>query len=121
MITPDLSSKYLPQPKPHKVEKVKVTKIGVGDKVNEWTEARKEIKQQFQVWKIFKCELNYKGCWKDNALTFAHAEKRRKLTKEDLYKVALLCVPCHDQIEYLPAGEMKRIVEGIIRVRKIKK
>jgi hypothetical protein len=62
------------------------------------------------------CEARLKGCWGDVALSWAHHSKRRRLTPEELTVAALVCIPCHDQLEVLPAEEMKtRILELIAK------
>jgi len=122
MITPDLSSKYLPQPKPHKVEKVKVTKIGVGKKVKAWDEARKELKKTFAKWKIIKCEIKLEGCLRDNYLGFAHIKRRVELTNEQIESpqfVVLACQQCHNTVD----NEMKKqdsykLLKKIVEKRK---
>lgn len=90
----------------------------VGPKTKAWNNARSELKIEFQFqFGITTCELQYEGCWFDNALGFAHAAKRRKLTTEDLKHVILICNPCHDKIEFLPPEEMERIVNETIHNR----
>lgn len=116
--TPDLTLSYTPNPKPAKKVKIPTTTIKAGDKTNEWTEARNELKTEFSKMKITECELKYKGCWKDNALSFAHSKKRRKFVKGDIKKVCLACVPCHDILEAKPAEQMEKIVLDIIKKRK---
>lgn len=118
--TPDLSQSYTPNPKPLKKVKIPSNKLKPGEKTKEWEDIRGEVKVRFAKAKITKCELKRKGCWKDNALTFAHTDKRRKLTKEDLYNVVLACTPCHMEVEALPAQEMKKILEGVIKKRSVK-
>lgn len=120
MMTPDLSKSFHPVPKP--LAKIKMPKAmkTEGKKTISWTEKRNELKIEFAKLGITDCELKYKGCWKNNALGFAHAAKRRKLAPEDLGEVALLCSPCHMAIEYLPAEEMKKIIDKIISERKAK-
>ena len=119
--TPDLSTSYNPVPKP--LARVKMPKAmkKEGTKTISWTEKRNELKEEFTRMGIFECELKLKQCWRNNTLGFAHKAKRRKLTKEDLGDVALLCSPCHDAIEYIGAGEMWGIIEDIIKKRKAKK
>lgn len=79
---------------------------------------RKQLKIEFAAWGITRCELRLPGCWLNTALGFAHAAKRRKLSPADLYQVILADNHCHDIIERLPPERMKRIVEGIISLRK---
>lgn len=88
-----------------------------GRKVKAWESARRKLKTRFTAMGITSCELQYAGCWFDNALGFAHAAKRVKLKGDDLYYVILVCNPCHQKIEFLPAEEMKRIVDNVIQAR----
>ena len=89
----------------------------LGPKGKAWKDARADLKMEFLALGITTCELRYEGCWFDDALGFAHAAKRRKLTAEDLGHVILVCNICHDQIEFLPPEEMKRIVDETIQGR----
>src|SRR5947209_17760745 len=107
--TPDLSQSYNPQPKVYKTKKPP-KKLGAGQKTKSWEETREELKKEFAANGIKTCEAHFKGCWKNNALTFGHYDKRRFLSKEDLSKVALLCVVCHQNLEQLPREEMKKII-----------
>lgn len=90
----------------------------IGPKTEAWNDARAELKIEFEtVYGVTTCELRYAGCWFDNALGFAHAEKRRKLSREDLKHVILACNPCHDILEVKPPEEMKRIVDETVHNR----
>lgn len=90
----------------------------IGPKTKAWNDARVELKIEFEFqYGITTCELRYEGCWLDSALGFAHAEKRRKLTREDLKHVILSCGPCHDEIEFLAPEQMKRIVDETVQNR----
>jgi hypothetical protein len=115
----DLSKEFHPVPKP--LARVKMPKAmkTEGKKTIGWTEKRNELKIEFAKKKITKCELKLKGCWINNALGFAHTKKRRKLTIEELGEVVLACTPCHDQIEYIPAEDMEKILLKIIWSRKV--
>nr|ALS89864.1 YccJ-like protein [uncultured bacterium] len=63
------------------------------------------------------CEANFPHeCTRYDQLTWAHNAKRRK--KPDLTHAALLCQNAHNRIEFLPADEMKQIVDEIIERRK---
>lgn len=114
--TPDLSQEFHPTPKQYKTKKPP-KKLGAGQKTHEWQEIRSDLKEEFAAKGIKTCEAHFKNCWIDNALSFAHKDKRRNLTKEDLRDCALLCVPCHSKIEILPHAEMKKIIEDIISKR----
>ncbi len=118
--TPDLSQSFHPQPKVYKAKKEPKTMNQIGKKGKEDIIARSENKEEMEKLGITSCELKYEGCWHNNALTFAHAKKRRKLTKEDLHTAIVACQPCHAQIETLPPEEMEKIVMDTIANRHIK-
>ena len=83
-----------------------------------WEATRLLLKKKFSRMGIEHCELNYKGCWRNNALSFAHSMKRRKITSQsDLEEVILACVPCHERLEHKSAEEMMDIVKETIRKR----
>lgn len=64
------------------------------------------------------CEARFPhDCTRDRFLTWAHNAKRRK--NPDLLHAALLCQNAHNCIEYLPPEEMKMIVDGIIKQRRL--
>lgn len=120
-IMTDLSQEFYPQPKP--LAKVKMPKAmkKEGKKTKSWTEKRNELKEEFAKMGITTCEARLSMCWKNTALGFAHKAKRRKLTIDDLKDVALLCSPCHDEIEYLPAKDMEAFIQNIIDTRKARR
>lgn len=118
--TPSLSSFNGAIPKTYKAKKVKKPINPVGKKTQEWETARKELKKIFEKNGTTKCELQLEGCWKKKALGFAHKDKRRNLSVDDLMDVALLCNPCHAIIEAKPREEMAKIVDDIIAKRKWK-
>ena len=71
-----------------------------------WNRERWKLKALFQEKGIVKCELGMIGCWKDNALGFAHRYKRiwyfKKENREllgDFNQVLLACNYCHQKIE----------------------
>lgn len=87
-------------------------------KIQEWDEVRADLKLQFQnVLKITECEAKLSDCWVNNGLTFAHAKKRRYLSKEELYDVILCCIQCHTTIENYQHSQMQEFVETIINNR----
>lgn len=114
--TPDLSQEWHPIPKTYRTKKPP-KKLHAGAKTKSWEDTRAELKKEFEKLGVTECELRLHGCWKTNALTFAHAEKRRFLAKEDLKTVILICSPCHLQIEFKPHEEMKKIVMDTIKKR----
>jgi hypothetical protein len=89
----------------------------LGKKGKVWKEKRDELKVIHEAIGITTCELRYEGCAVDDYLGFAHAAKRRKLSKEDLGHVILACNFCHDKLEVMPPEQMKRIVDTICRER----
>jgi hypothetical protein len=105
-------------PKPEKrVKKPKRLKAK-GKKVDAWEATRKELIPRFQAAGITSCELRYDGCWKNNALSFAHSKKRRHIEAQELWEVCLCCVPCHQVLENRP--DMTEIVRSVIARRKVK-
>jgi hypothetical protein len=88
-----------------------------GPKVRSWEEERAKLKRRFLAVGIITCELRYAGCAFDDFLGFAHAEKRRNLSREDLSVVILACNFCHDTIEIDP--RMKEIVTAVIAAREV--
>lgn len=115
--TPDLSTSFHPQPKVIREKKKPKPMKKIGRKTQEWEDIRKTLKQEFEEMGITTCELQLEDCWHNTSLTFAHFAKRRKLTKQDLTQVALLCTPCHQEIETLPADQMQFLIKGIIKAR----
>ncbi len=86
-------------------------------KTKEWDSVRRELKQKFLEMGITSCELGLEKCTRDNYLGFAHTAKRRKLSHEDLYEVALLCNNCHEQIEYGTSEIMAHTIRMLIAKR----
>ncbi len=91
-----------------------------GKKVQAWDRARLTLKRKFAAAGIITCELRYAGCWFDNALSMAHSKKRRHIEGDEIYEVALLCVPCHQVAERLPESEMTDLIRKIIAARRVK-
>lgn len=118
--TPNLANEFHPIPKPNKKVTMPHVVKKVGEKTNRWVDVREVLKERFYKAKITECEIKLKGCWKTNALGFAHLEKRRKLTADDLYTVVLACNPCHQQIEILSPEDMSKTLQQIIDNRKVK-
>lgn len=89
-----------------------------GKKTKNWERVRADLKKKFWNLEVTYCELGFKGCWRDNALGFAHGDKRRFLTEDELENLVILaCNPCHQKIEELPRSEMREIVEKTIAKR----
>lgn len=116
--TPDLSKEFHPVPKPAKKEKKTPQPINpIGKKGKEDIIARSENKRAMEEMGITTCEIRFEGCWHNNALSFAHPDKRRNLTREDLRVAIVACVPCHQIIEAWPHQKMKKFVLDIIKKR----
>lgn len=115
--TPNLANEFHPQPKVYKAKKPKKGLKQTGAKTDEWEQARKELKKTFEANETTACELKLDGCWKKNALGFAHIDKRRNLTPDELHSVVLACNPCHEKVERLPHLEMRKILTKIIENR----
>ena len=85
-------------------------------KVKDWNNARRKIKAYFQSINVTRCEI----CGSDFGLSFAHSRKRRNISGDELFEVALLCIePCHRQLELLPEAEMTLKIKEIIAFRGI--
>jgi hypothetical protein len=117
--TPDLSSSFHPIPKPNAKVKSHSKRINpIGKKGKENIDANKQMHEMFKELGITSCEIKLENCWRDNALGYAHLDKRRFLSKEDLITGVLACVICHQKVEVLPREEMKKILTKIIKKRK---
>lgn len=86
-----------------------------GPKVKAWDIGRARLKRRFAAKGIITCQVRFPGCWFDNALSFAHPAKRRNLRAGELGIAALVCTPCHDQLEVMPPEQMRSIVEASYR------
>lgn len=98
----------------------KTKTIKPGKKTKEWNATIPKLKRRFSKAGIETCEIRLAGCWNNKALSFAHIDKRRELKKEELEKVVLACIPCHQQVEKMPRLEMRKTLETIIINRKTK-
>jgi 5-methylcytosine-specific restriction endonuclease McrA len=110
-------SDFLPFPKPVKQEKKRKSLKRRGKKTDAWDATRKLLIPRFEAAGIVQCELQWPGCWKNNALSFAHSKKRRKVEGDELSRVALLCQNCHHTVEY--RKDMTQIIEEVISRRKV--
>lgn len=92
--------------------------LWVGKKTLEWMRVRVQLKKKFAAAGITTCELGYPGCWKDEALGFAHGRKRRHLKDNEIETLTILCCnPCHDRIEVLSPAGMLAVVQSVIAER----
>lgn len=83
-------------------------------KVAKWNAVRAKLKVEFERKGITRCEM----CGIGMFLGFAHRYKRRFITTEDELRIcALLCVTCHEKIEYNGHENMKQAIDGIIAGR----
>lgn len=95
-----------------------------GKKTRTWAKVRAELARRFLARGITSCELQLEGCWRDDALGFAHAVKRRKIeadampgTPYSIETVILACVVCHNRIEVLEPAEMRDAVMSTLNKR----
>lgn len=92
----------------------------IGKKTQEWNKAKRELKRAFESAGITACELHVSPACSQFFLTWAHGDKRRYLTKKELYTlVALGCVNCHNVIEKWPREKMREFIELIIKSRRV--
>ncbi len=71
--------------------------MSVGKKTKEWNKARALLKIEYEDRGIVYCEM----CGTGSFLSFAHRYKRNDPRCEHTFKgTLLLCIPCHEQIEY---------------------
>ena len=89
-------------------------KLKAGRKTKEWNEVRAELKRKFSDMGITQCEL----CGRSDMLSFAHRKRRRFCDREELYNVALLCVPCHESIDTQGSDFMFETINTIINERR---
>lgn len=106
-------------PKPGVKQKKPPTGIKPGKKTKAWDSARADLKKKFSEWGITECELKLEGCWVNNALGFAHVDKRRNLVETELTEVILACTPCHTVVEKMPHEKMRELLERIINSREV--
>jgi len=103
--------------------KRRTRRLGPGKKTKQWNSARTIIKRRFEAVGITTCELQGKlkhDCGIDNYLGFAHSKKRRHITGNDLFEVALLCLNAHEIVERLPEAQMTAMVKKIIDNRAVR-
>jgi hypothetical protein len=101
-------------PKPIRQERTRKRLAPIGRRGREWDSARRRVKAEFALAGITRCEFGYDGCYGRNALTFAHAVKRRYLLADaepgspwHIETVALACLRCHTRLDVIMNhGEM---------------
>jgi hypothetical protein len=103
-----------------KIKKRKALKR-IGSETRRWMEARKVLKDAYRTAGITSCELDIiHDCNSWQFLTWAHGDKRRNLTKEELYSLVILCcVNGHQKIEKMPREDMRFIIERVIVNRSV--
>ncbi len=74
------------------------------NKQKQWANYRRKLKKIYEEKGITTCEIKLGGCWKNNALSFAHRHKRKfYLDKPELIgdfnQTILACIYCHQFIE----------------------
>lgn len=119
--TPNLTNEFHPVPKPEPKKKKPKHFIGTGKKTQHWENARVVLKKTFEAWGITRCEIKTSECVFDNFLGFAHVDRRRNLTPEDVKspnKVVLACQPCHHIVDFImDRKEARELLEKIIENR----
>lgn len=90
----------------------------LGKKKSSWESERQQLKKEYQTKGITSCELRLPGCWRDNALSFAHRHKRAwYLSHPELLgkfnQTLLACIPCHTQIEF-----NKKLTEELFEIKR---
>ena len=111
----DAKEKFRPMKRTNKLGCAR--KGGIKRKPTEWDRVRAKLKPLFEAAGITRCEVVYDGCWRTEALGFAHDAKRRKWP--NLARVVLSCNPCHDILENLGPTRMRDEVSRIINKREV--
>jgi hypothetical protein len=112
-------------PKPRSRMKPSSKRLGPGKKTKAWSKERAGLKVKFEAAGITSCELRGSTevkheCGNDNYLGFAHSKKRRHITGNEIFEVALLCLNAHEIIERLPEAEMTSVIRQIIAARNVR-
>ncbi len=115
--TPNLAKEFHPVPKVFKGKEPKKSTLGPGKKTTQWEGERAKLIEEFANMDITSCEIKFEGCWKNNALGFAHIDKRKNLRPEDLPSVVLACTPCHQTVEAWNNIRMRKFLLEIIKKR----
>lgn len=96
----------------------------MGKRGREWAVERAKLKAKLEMLGIRTCELRLPGCMVNFGLSFAHAVKRIKLSKDasegtpqHIGFAALSCAHCHPVIEQLPENRMREIVSEAVANR----
>lgn len=97
----------------------------IGKRLRAWNTARAKLKAGCVLAGITRCEFGYDGCYGGNALTFAHAVKRRYITADapvgspvHIETVAVACLRCHTRLDFeMNHGQMLTAVMTAIASR----
>jgi hypothetical protein len=94
-------------------------KLGAGKKTKEWNTVRQEIYDELSLLGINSCEGHLSPqCTGNFALGLAHSKKRREIKNDNEFReVALLCVKCHEHLEYGDKDIMEETIKEIIKNR----
>lgn len=97
-------------------------RLKAGRKTKAWNAERRKLKADSARNNRTTCELRGNPevpheCSTDDFLGYAHAAKRRNLSRVELGHAILICNNAHNVIEFWPAEEMKRIVNETIEAR----
>lgn len=91
--------------------------VSRGRKVKFWLQSKTRIVKDFKRRGIISCELMLAGCTGKSFLTYLHVDKRKNLWINEMDKVVLGCVHCHDIYEQMPAKVMREKLESVIANR----
>lgn len=97
----------------------------IGKRGRAWNAARAKVKAGCVLAGITRCEFGYEHCVSDDQLWFAHACKRRELsrkaergTPEHIETAAVACWPCHRKLdEEMTHSQMRKAVMTAIAKR----
>jgi len=93
-----------------------MNRVGRRTKANKASNAR--LKKRFAAMGIESCELGYPDCTRREFLSWAHGKRRRHLVDNELDELVILaCIPCHENLDRLPAEATLAIVQSVIAER----
>lgn len=100
----------------HRKIRKKSKYIKPGEKARKWSVARAKAKLFWSGMGVTKCLLKIDGCW-GSVHGFAHLDKRRYLSEDELYrpdKLVPACNHCHQIVEKYPREKMRQVLEAIL-------
>jgi hypothetical protein len=122
--TPDLSTKFLPQPKPMKKGKKPPKPLRqTGPRTEAWMDALPKLQALFKENGISSCEIRFEGCKGRMFYGFAHVEKRGRYDLEGLvdpHHVVWACSWCHEIVDNaakMPKDDARELLEKIVEER----